>query len=157
MAATATARILPLRPIPEPSSSIRRILLATDLTDASSAATEQALELAAALRAGLLVVSVIDPGARRPGGGLRVDQERALRESAMAELGERARAREVHAEFLIWTGNPGESVVDAAAAERADLIVVGTHGRRGLERAILGSVSDHVVRNAACPVMIVRA
>jgi len=157
MAATATARIVPLRPIAEPSSSIRRILLATDLTDASSAATEQALELAAALRAGLLVVSVIDPGARRPGGALRVDQERALRETAMTELGERARARGIHAEFLIWTGNPGESVVDAAAAEGADLVVLGTHGRRGLERAILGSVSDHVVRNAACPVMVVRA
>jgi nucleotide-binding universal stress UspA family protein len=46
--------------------------------------------------------------------------------------------------------------VDAAASEHAELIVLGTHGRRGVNRSIFGSVSDHVVRNAPCPVVVVR-
>lgn len=157
LARATRAHILPLRAAPEPSGSIRQILLATDLGEASAGATEYALELARALSARLLVVSVIDPGARRAGGGLRVDQERAIRETAMTELVRRARSQAVPTEFLIWTGDPRDSIVEAAAAERADLIVVGCHGRRGLERAILGSVSDHVVRTAGCPVLVVRA
>jgi nucleotide-binding universal stress UspA family protein len=58
--------------------------------------------------------------------------------------------------FLIWEGDPGESIVEAARAEHADLIVVGSHGRGGVGRFLIGSVSDHVVRHAPCPVMVVR-
>jgi nucleotide-binding universal stress UspA family protein len=58
--------------------------------------------------------------------------------------------------FLVWTGDPGESIVSAAEAESADLVVVGTHGRGTIGRLLLGSVSDHVVRNAPCPVLVVR-
>ncbi len=133
---------------------IRRIVLATDLTDASSAATDHAIALAAALSAGLLVVSVIDPGRRA--NGLRVDQERAIRENRVGEVVGRAALRGVPVEYLIWTGDPGDSIVEAAGAERADMIVVGSHGRSGLGRALLGSVSDYVVRHAPCPVMIVK-
>ncbi len=136
---------------------IRRILLATDLSDTSSAATQRALELAQALGAVLLVVSVIDPAARVAGSDLRVDQIRAIRENRVAELVEQARKRRIGAEYLIWTGDARESIVEAAEAEEIDLIVIGTHGRGGLGRAILGSVSDYVVRNAPCPVMVVRA
>jgi nucleotide-binding universal stress UspA family protein len=143
------------RPVPT-VRPIARVLLGTDLSDASSLATERALEVAEALGAALLVVSVIDPG-RRGVDGLRVDQERRIREARIAEVVRRARQRRIAAEFLIWTGDPGDSILEAAAAESADLIIVGSHGRRGLGRALLGSVSDHVVRNAACPVMVVRA
>jgi nucleotide-binding universal stress UspA family protein len=59
--------------------------------------------------------------------------------------------------FLIWEGEPGESIVDAAIAERADLIVVGSHGRGAVGRFLIGSVSDHVVRHAPCPVLVVRS
>ena len=72
------------------------------------------------------------------------------------EARRRARAADVTAEFLIWTGDPGSSITAAAEAEGADLVVVGTRGRSGAERMLLGSVSDHVVRNAACPVLLVR-
>lgn len=136
---------------PEP---IRRILLATDLTDASSAATDHAIRLAAALSAGLLVVSVIDPGRRAP--DLRVDQERSIRENRVGEIVERASQQAVPVEYLIWTGDPGDAIVEAAVSERADMIVVGSHGRSGLGRALLGSVSDFVVRHAPCPVMVVK-
>ena len=56
----------------------------------------------------------------------------------------------------MWDGDPGEAIVAAADSENADLIVVGSHGRSGVSRFLIGSVSDHVVRHAHCPVMVVR-
>jgi nucleotide-binding universal stress UspA family protein len=146
-------------PTPVRPPSFGRILLATDLSEASSAATEQAFELAARLSSPLLVVSVIDPGTlRRPGVsfGARIDQIRSQREGAAADLVARGRRSGVDVTFLIWEGDPGEAIVEAAEAERADLVVVGSHGRSSFGRAIVGSVSDHVVRHAPCPVLVVR-
>ncbi len=68
----------------------------------------------------------------------------------------RARAAGVNASFLVWEGEPGEAIVAAADAETADIIVVGSHGRSGVSRFLIGSVSDYVVRHAHCPVMVVR-
>lgn len=145
---------------PSPMGGIRRILLATDLSPASEGAAVQALDLAHDLGADLLVVSVIDPRSLRlPGGrfGVRVDQVRSSRESAAQELVSRGRAAGVRVNFLIWDGDPGESIVDAARSEQVDLIVVGSHGRGQVGRFLIGSVSDHVVRHAHCPVLVVRA
>ncbi len=139
--------------------AIGQIVLATDLGPASEAATDEAFRLAAALRAKLLVVSVIDPRTLQlPGGrfGRRVDQERSRREAAAAELVVRGRRDQVPTTFLIWEGDPADSILEAAQAEGADLIVVGSHGRGGLERALIGSVSDQVIRRAPCPVLVVR-
>jgi nucleotide-binding universal stress UspA family protein len=139
--------------------TVGKLLLATDLSPASSAATEQAFELAAQLGSPLLVVSVIDPGQLRlPGGrfGQRVDQVRSQREVVAQDLVERGRRIGVTVTFLIWEGDPGESIVEAARSEHADLIVVGSHGRSGVGRALIGRVSDHVVRHAPCPVLVVR-
>ncbi len=139
--------------------AIRKVLLATDLSAASARATEQALELAGRLEAELLAVSVIDPGSLRlPGGrfGTRVDQVRAQREAVAQDLVARGRRIGVQVNFLIWEGEPGESIVEAANAEHADLIVVGSHGRGTVGRFLIGSVSDHVVRHAPCPVLVVR-
>lgn len=146
-------------PGPDPTRSTT-LLLATDLSPASAAATEWALDLAHRLGAALLAVSVIDPGALRlPGGrfGARVDQVRADREREAQALVRRGRELGVAVTFLIWQGDPGEVIVEAARSEGVEMIVVGSHGRRGVERALLGSVSDHVVRHAPCPVLVVRS
>lgn len=144
---------------PEPHREIRRILLATDLSTASSGATDQAFELARSLGASLLVVSVIDVdgGSRAGQRPLRMDERRAARETAARALVLEGRRQGVHVSFLIWSGEPGPSIVDAADSEGADLIIVGSRGRSRVERFVLGSVSDHVVRHARCPVLIVRA
>lgn len=145
---------------PHPMGGIRRILLATDLSPASEGAALQALDLAHDLGADLLIVSVIDPGSLRlPGGrfGARVDQVRNSRETAAQELVTRGRAAGVRVNFLIWEGEPAESIVDAARSEQVDLVVVGSHGRGSVGRFFIGSVSDHVVRHAHCPVLVVRA
>jgi nucleotide-binding universal stress UspA family protein len=145
-----------LRAVPD---TIRRILLATDLTQTSEVATEWAFTLAQRNGADLLVVSVIDPHELRQAShrtGLRWDQVRDRREAAAQELVVRGRPTGVKVTFLVWTGDPGESIVSAAEAEAADLIVVGTHGRGPIGRLFLGSVSQHVVRNAPCPVLVAR-
>ena len=150
--AAPAARSLPGR--------IQRILLATDLSPASDGASRQALELAAALEADLLIVSVIDPRALHlPGGrfGIRVDQVRMAREAAAQGLVAEGRASGVKVGFLVWEGEPGESVVEAAISESADLVVVGSHGRGTVGRFFIGSVSEYVGRNAPCPVLVVRA
>jgi len=150
----------PAPPKPYPMGGIRRILLATDLAEASEGAALQALDLARDLGAALLIVSVIDPGSLRlPGGrfGIRVDQVRSSREATAQELVSRGRAAGVPVNFLIWDGDPGESIVDAARSEQVDLVVVGSHGRGSVGRFLIGSVSDYVVRHAHCPVLVVRA
>jgi len=143
---------------PRPLRSIRRILLATDLSSASAGATDQALELSRALHADLLVVSVIDPASPLSSGPLpRMDQRRAARELAAQAIVVKGRRVGVSVSFLVWEGEPGPAIVEAAESEAVDLIVVGTRGRNRVERFVLGSVSDHVVRTAPCPVLIVRA
>ena len=139
--------------------TMRRILLATDLTDASEVATDWAFALAERNGADLLVVSVIDPHELRQESqrtGLRWDQVRDGRQAAAQALVVRGRPTGINVRFMVWTGDPGESIVSAAEAEAADLIVVGTHGRGTIGRLLIGSVSEHVVRNAPCPVLVAR-
>jgi len=136
---------------------IRRILLATDLSPASDGAAEQALDLARDLRADLLAVSVIDEGGDRSTGSGPLARIRSDREVAAQGLVAKGRSRGVDVQFLIWDGDPGQSIVDAAVAEQVDLVVVGSHGRGAVGRFLVGSVSDYVVRNAPCPVLVVRS
>ncbi len=140
--------------------AIRQILLATDLGPASAAATDEAFRLSAALGASLLAVSVIDLRTLQlPGGRFRsrIDQERERLETAAAGLVLRGRREQVPTSFLIWEGDPADSIVEAAQSESADMIIVGSHGRGTLGRALIGSVSDQVVRRAPCPILVVRS
>lgn len=142
-----------------PPARVERLLLATDLSEASTAATEEAFELATRLGASLLVVSVIDPGSLLlPSGRFRarMDQVRERRETIAQELVERGRDVGVQVSFLVWDGDPGDMIVAAAQAEHPDIVVVGSHGRGAMGRLFLGSVSEHVVRHAPCPVLVVR-
>jgi universal stress protein A len=144
---------------PIAASPIRRVLLATDLSHASDVATEWAFDLAHRVGASLVVLSVIDPSELRlPGGRFlaRVDQVRARRETAAQELVQRGRRSGVNVTFLVWDGDPAESIVAAAASEGADMVLVGSHGRGAIGRLLLGSVSEYVVRNAPCPVLVAR-
>ena len=125
---------------------IETVLLATDASPASHAAEEQAIELASRLGVRLLVLSVVTgaPSAR------------STRDVAIEGVVQRARAVGAEATGITWAGDAGESIVEVAEAEGADLIVVGTHERGAVGRLFLGSVSDYVVRHATCPVMVVR-
>jgi nucleotide-binding universal stress UspA family protein len=137
----------------------RRVLVATDTSWTSTAAETAGIELAAWANAQLILLSVIDPARLRLPGGLfhtRVDQVRGERESALAKVVARARESGVVAQFLIWEGDPGVCVSDAAEAEGADVILVGSHGRGPVGRLLLGSVSSYVVAHGRLPVVVVR-
>ena len=139
--------------------AIHTILLASDLSSASASAEELAFELAQRLDGALLLVSVIDPrGLWLSNGGFRqrVDQAREAREIAARGIVDRGHREGVPVRMLIWEGDPAESIVEAAIAEEVDLIVVGSHQRRGVDRLVMGSVSEQVVRTAPVPVMVAR-
>ncbi len=139
--------------------SLRRrptILLATDFGEPSAGATDYAIALAAALSGRLVVTNVIDPVTALGGTlGHRMDQVRERRELAAAAVVAEATAAGADASFLVWTGDPGSVVLEAAEAEEADTIVMGSHRRDPLRRVLLGSVSDHVLHHARRPVVLV--
>jgi nucleotide-binding universal stress UspA family protein len=83
---------------------------------------------------------------------LREAVERKLR-----PLVEHAQKEGVEARALLLTGFADEAIIEAAEQQRADLIVMGTHGRRGAARLFLGSVAARVISTAPCPVMTVRS
>jgi nucleotide-binding universal stress UspA family protein len=132
------------------------VVVATDLSRVSARAVEVGIDLARRLSARLLLVNVLDLG-RLSGLGRhdRVDQARAEREPVLLDMVRAARAAGVEAEFLLWQGAPVETITEAATSEGAEMIVVGTHRRRGPGRMLLGSVSDELVRTAGVPVLIV--
>jgi nucleotide-binding universal stress UspA family protein len=140
------------------SSASGPILLGTEFGSVSFAAERVAIRLAAEAGVPLLIVHGIDPGRLRlPGGRFaqRVDQVRAARQSDAAALMERARTAGVQPQLLIWDGDPATCVLEAARAEGASRIVLGSHGRGRLGRALVGSVSATVAALAECPVDIV--
>jgi nucleotide-binding universal stress UspA family protein len=63
----------------------------------------------------------------------------------------------VHVEYQLVDGEPAEHILKVAESSNADLLVLGTHGSTGLTRLLMGSVAEHVLRKAPCPVLTVRA
>ena len=134
------------------------IVLGTDFGPASEAAERAAIAWAAKAKVDLVVVHAIDSRRLRLPGGLwraRVDQVRAGRERKAAELVAAARQAGVSARVLIWSGEPASCVVEAADAEGADRIFVGSHRRGRIGQAIAGTISRAVVAQARCPVEVV--
>jgi universal stress protein A len=144
---------------------IRRILHPTDFSPAARPAFRQAVALARSHRAQLLVAHVLPllPVMPEPYVPPEIwDQlDRSQRAPARRQLNRlvaRAKASGVRARgILLDIGVTHERIVRLANARRVDMIVMGTHGRSGVARAILGSVASRVLAAARCPVMTVRA
>jgi nucleotide-binding universal stress UspA family protein len=142
----------------------KRILVATDLTPASRSAVSEAVALAKENGAELMIAhvcetpSISQEAAIAP--GVYDEWTRNLKETAQERLQpllEESRKEGVHAGVLVLFGAPYEAIVEAAQSNNADLIIVGTHGRKGVSRLFLGSVASRVISTAHCPVMTVRA
>ena len=143
---------------------VKKILFATDFSPASSEAMELALLLQDQLGAGLEVIHVFDersfevpaPYYFMPGVDEWLDQHfEGLREKgrhALAELCIKMKGCRGH----LVEGRPGKAVVKFAAENGFDLIVLGTHGYRGWDRMILGSVADYVIKHAHGAVLTVK-
>ena len=142
----------------------QRILVATDFSPASTPALEQSVKMAKRDEALLLIAHAYqEPGlVELSHAPARVYEEwdQALRqgvERKLRPLVEHARKEGVEARALLLTGFADEAIIEAARQEGADLIVMGTHGRRGVARLFLGSVASRVISTAPCPVMTVRS
>ena len=140
----------------------KKIVVATDFGPESDRAMQYAIELAKKFDAGLYVVhGFVIPAMPGPEAGLPLppdvitSMERAAKkglDEVVTRYGKSGVPVEAH---LKWE-DPRHAVVDAAKELKADLVVIGTHGRKGLKRALLGSVAESVVRFAPCPVLTVR-
>ncbi len=137
---------------------IETIFHPTDFSDSSAAAFDLACALARDYRATLVVAHVETPPMAIPTDGVALppilDEPAELRarleQVRPVDVGVAVRHR-------LLSGTTADAILTAAAEEKADLIVMGTHGRGGLSRVLLGSVAEHVLRNASCPVLTVRA
>ena len=141
----------------------QRILVALDLSDSSLAALKSARALAVERGATLAVVHVAThysdiqpffPQNYGPQLASQMELERLARESIEREIAQVEGTSDVERFFEI--GTPYAEIVRRAETWNADLIVVGSHGRTGVSRALLGSVAEHVVRLAHCPVLVSR-
>jgi universal stress protein A len=143
---------------------IRQILFATDFSKASTNAFATAMGLAQVNKGTLRILHVIPPftpimpeqyiGTQT---WEEIDlQGREWAKRELTKLGERAKRAGVRTVPLLVDGEPAPQIVRTARNQKADLIVVGTHGRTGFTRFVLGSVAGRVVATAHCPVVTVR-
>jgi len=144
--------------------TFERILVATDFSPASAPAFEQAVKIAKRDAAPLLIThAYLEPAlvelSQAPA-TVYAEWDQEIREAVKEKLQplvEDARKEGVEAEGLILMGFADEAIIKAAKQHGVDLIVMGTHGRRGAARMFLGSVAARVIAAAPCPVMTVRS
>jgi universal stress protein A len=139
------------------------ILHPTDFSETALTAEAQAIAMARALGAELLIIHVASDGmlyGETTFGRAELERvyeaQRAWAHDALAAREAAARAAGVAARSIVCVGVPAEEIVRVAAEEHPTMIVIGTHGRSGLGRLMLGSVTDRVIRMAPCPVLTVR-
>jgi len=143
---------------------IRRICCASDLSPASRRAFDTAVALAKGNRASLTLVHVVEPIVPMTPDQYvsmstweQIDKDtRAWARRRLQALVKKAKDQGVRATARLVDGMAAAQITRAARSEKADLLVVGTHGRSGLQKFFLGSVAQRVVATAACPVLTVR-
>ncbi|HKM91785.1 MAG TPA: universal stress protein [Candidatus Acidoferrales bacterium] len=134
-----------------------RILLAVDGSKFSEAAVEAVLAQCVRRGTEVAVLYVAEELAAFGYPAGVCEKQKRLAPALVRRVAEKLRAAGFLVTTLVSEGEPAEEIVDAAADWDADLIVLGSHGRKGLERFLLGSVSETVARHAPCSVEIVRA
>ena len=144
---------------------IRQILVPVDFSEPSRDALDRAAELGKAFGAKLDVLHVWEAPVFLPAGTLAassadhslVDAVRRHAEDSLDRFVEDAAKRGIEIRTpRALPGAPAQTIVETAETGGYDLVVIGTHGRTGLARALIGSVAERVVRHAPCPVLAVR-
>jgi nucleotide-binding universal stress UspA family protein len=140
----------------------RTILVPVDFSPNSETALDYAVELAGKLDAKVYILNVIalsGLGVPELGAALApsvIDSMVRDSEAALAKLADARRSQATIADTLLRTGDARDIIIHTAEEVAADLIVMGTHGRRGVGRALLGSVAESVLRTSPCPVLTIR-
>src|SRR6266851_3117971 len=140
---------------------IKLILCPIDFSEFSVSAYQHALSVAEHYQAKLVAQHIVElwrhPSADfAASAGVYEEYSQALRESGKKQLQEFVESHphdEIQPELVVQTGVAADSILSFAQLQKADVIVMGTHGRRGFDRLMLGSVTDRVMRRAPCPVL----
>ncbi|MCO4768984.1 MAG: universal stress protein [Deltaproteobacteria bacterium] len=148
-------------------NAIDTVLVPIDFSDCAASVVQRASQLAAQVHARVVLMHAVDtPVGLSPdaiieddeGAPVRAgDHMRGAAESRMPDYLALARSEGVEATSTVAPGKPAEAILATADALSADLIVMGTHGRQGLKRMLIGSVAEAVVRRADAPVMTLRS
>ena len=147
---------------PKSAFQIQNILVPMDFSDCSKKALRYAIPLAKEHGAALTLLYVVPTPSYVIGEyGIETYLET---QAEMRAKGGRELARlvvneikgEVPADSCVAVGSAAHHIVDVAKTANADVIVISTHGRTGLKHVLLGSVAEHVIRHAPCPVLVVR-
>ena len=142
-------------------ADIKRILVPIDFTETSDRALDYAVDLAKQLGASIIVMHAYElPIYGFPDGALVASVDVATRISQASQEGlnaalEKRKGSGVDLRAILRDGPPAEEIATVAREQSVDLVVLGTHGRRGLRRAIMGSVAEEVIRECACPVLTI--
>ncbi len=140
---------------------IRTILCPVDFSDASRKAVRYAHEFAVSMGAAMFLLNVVEPRPMAVDLSLNyIPLEEDLEKAAEADLD--ALKNELLGEGLkvessVEIGNPSDVILEKAAELDVNLVIMGSHGKKGLSRLIMGSVAETVVRKADCPVLIVKS
>jgi nucleotide-binding universal stress UspA family protein len=127
------------------SLTFQRLLIASDGSPFSEAAWQEALALAQSMGSAMIAVSVATD-----------DRDLPAATQVVKSLEQAAAKQGLTLDTMILTGRPDEAIVNAAIFKEASLIVVGSHGRTGLKRLLMGSVAERVIGHAKCPVLVVK-
>ena len=138
--------------------NLKRILVPTDFSTTSEAALSYGIALTRAFNAKLVLLNVpAHPGsaaeAEYPIGIYETMQNAASQR--LGDLLSREEITELKPEYVMLIGHPADEIVKFAESHAIDLIVMGTHGREGVARVLIGSVAETVVRRATCPVLTI--
>ena len=141
-----------------------RIVVPTDFSDCAEEAWKLALRVAETLQSEVILVHVfVAPPIYGDPLTISADKTWEVYEKAQQWVAEtldktaaQAKDKGVTVRPIMRTGSPVQEIVDLARSEGADLVIMGTHGRGGMSRVLLGSVADRVIRLAPCPVLTVR-
>lgn len=131
---------------PTAPTEFKNILIATDGSRYSEAAVCEAVGIAKRCKSSLVALSVAS-----------ADAERKAAVDNVGYATELAAKEGIKVESITLIGKPYEAIVDAAKQKQADLIVVGSHGRKGLERLLMGSVTERVIGHTEVGVLVVKA
>ena len=140
------------------SAQPRRILVPVDFSKSSLDALEHGLTLAQRYNSQLLVLHVLEP----IHADMLIDTTQTQRDARagaherLTKLTDATKKAWPRTGHELRTGHPVTAITAMAKRMNADLIVMGTHGRTGFKRALIGSVAERVVRHAHCPVLVVR-
>ncbi len=138
-----------------------KILVPTDGSEVSMEASRHALEIAKAMGSRVYAIYVIDvvPFVGLPTEGLWESMKEILEEEgkeALKKVEECAKSMDIDLKSEILDGNPAKEILEYAERKKVDLIVMGTTGKTGIDKLLLGSVAEKVSKGAHCPVLLVK-